>query len=131
MSAVDKATIGYIAQALGTTTRKEKVDAGWFASLFSRIMVRGQKVEQPLLCNSQIEVVLHPDARNVIVLGYGSAHDHQNAIYYTELPVFFFENDRQRYGEKPGRRAVRTADCRAAEGCARGSLNIGQSCHPT
>lgn len=107
MSTVDKATIGYIAQALGTATRKEKVDAGWFASLFSRIMIRGQKVERPLLYNSQIEDVLHPDARNVIVLRYGRPMIIKNAIYYTELPVYFFENDRQRYGEKPGRRMGR------------------------
>jgi type IV secretory pathway TraG/TraD family ATPase VirD4 len=50
MSTADKATIDYIAQSLGTATHKEKVDAGGLASLFSRIMIRGQKVERTLLC---------------------------------------------------------------------------------
>jgi type IV secretory pathway TraG/TraD family ATPase VirD4 len=109
MSINHKPTIDYLFQKLGTATRSEKVDAGWW-SLFSRIRTRAQKIERPLLYGTQIEDFLHPDAKNVIVLRYGRPLKLKNAIYYLELPVYAYEANPM-YPEARGRRIGR-ALCR-------------------
>lgn len=86
-----EATVSELEKTLGTRTRKEAVGGGRpkkGAAQFTH-------VERPLMYRDQIKRFLDPYKNNMIVTRFGKRPMRlKNAPYFKELPVAFYESDR-------------------------------------